>query len=454
MTPACHHQHSRRASAGMGDLYYPGLGNDGYNARHYDVQLKVNPDSNEVVGHSTMQAQATQDLDQFNLDFHGCQVERVEVNGEPARFTRQEDELIIRPETPLITGQQFAVSVDYSGSPQAKMSVASPSLVGWKNNGFGIVVDSQPDGAQTWLPVNDHPRDKATYSMSVEVPKPFVVAANGTLLQIEDHGSTQTYQFASRDPMASYLATLNVGNYVLHEEQGPNGIPIRNYFPPELADKARFDFGRTGEMMEFFGQLFGPYPFENYGVIVVNDPKAVSGAMETQTLSLFEPAMVTGDRANEDVVAHELAHHWFGNLVSVSQWRDLWLHEGFASYCEWLWLEKTQGAEALESKAAKTREWLAGQPGVTIGEPPPDNIFHTQVYVKGALALHELRRKVGDEAFFSGVRTYLGRHQGEGEANPTVDDFRHAVEESSGQELAGFFQDWLYRADLPAASPT
>jgi len=328
--------------------------------------------------------------------------------------------------------------------------LAGSFLVGWKNNGQGVVVDSQPDGAQTWFPVNDHPRDKATYSMSIEVPKPYVVAANGTLLAVEDKGESLRYQFQTRDPMASYLATVNVGDYQLHTQEGPNGVPIRNYFPPELAEKALHEFGRTPEMMGLFNRLFGDYPYENYGVIVVNDPKAVSGAMETQTLSLFEPAMVTGDRANEDVVAHELGHHWFGNLVSCSQWRDPWLHEGFASYCEWLWLEHSQGPEALQQKSDDVRQWLSKRPGITIGEPPKDDLFNSQVYLKGALALHELRREVGDEPFFGGVRNYLQKHAGQGAKNPTVDDFRACIESSSGKELSGFFERWLYSADVPA----
>lgn len=444
-----HHHHPARGPAGAGDLYYPGLGNGGYNARHYDLNLKVDPVANQVQGRATMEAAATENLDSFNLDFHGCRVDGVHVNGRPAVFAREDDELVITPSEPLRQGEDFRVAVDYSGSPQAKTSVCSPFLVGWKHSSHGIVVDSQPDGAQTWLPVNDHPRDKATYSMKVEVPKPYVVAANGSLLGVEDHGDTQAFSFATRDPMASYLATVNVGNYVLDQQEGA-AVPIRNYFPPELVEKARYDFGRTPEMMAFFADKFGPYPYENYGVIVVNDPDAVSGAMETQTLSLFEPGLVTGDRANEDVVAHELAHHWFGNLVSVSQWRDLWLHEGFASYAEWLWLEHTEGVEALDQKAAKTREWLSRQPGVTIGAPPQDDLFNGQVYIKGALALHELRRKVGDDSFFEGCRTYLARHAGEGATNPTIEDLQRVMEEKSGQQLGGFFQDWLYTAELPA----
>lgn len=440
-----HHHHPVSAEKGLGDIYYPGLGNAGYNARHYDIQLRVDPTSNEVVGHSTMDAQATLDLRSFNLDFAGCQVDSVKVNGEVAAFSRQGAELTVVPQAEVARGENFEVEVDYHGRPQALPSMAGPStLVGWKNNGHGVVVDSQPDGAQTWFPVNDHPRDKATYSMSVDVPQPYVVAANGTLLAVEEHDGRRTYRFRSQDPMASYLATVNVGHFELHTQPGP--VPIRNYFPPELAEKARFDFGRTPEMMELFGRLFGPYPFENYGVVVVNDPKAVAGAMETQTLSLFEPATVTGDRAYESLVAHELAHHWFGNLVSVKQWSDLWLHEGFATYCEWLWLEHTQGVHALEGRANQTREWLRDQPAMALSAPPRQDLFNGQVYDKGALALHEMRRELGDESFFKGVRAYLGRHAGEGRQNPTSADFQKVMEETAGRPLAEFFQKWVYGA--------
>jgi aminopeptidase N len=434
---------------GVGDLYYPTLGNSGYDAKHYDVSLKVDPDSNQVEGKTSIKARSTQSLDHFHLDFSGMKVEKVIVNGNAAQFKREESELIITPKAAIGSDQEFQVEVQYSGKPEAKQSFSGDFLVGWKNNGHGVVVDSQPDGGQTWIPCNDHPLDKATYSYHVEVPKPFVVAANGTLVQLEDKGENQVYHWESKDPLASYLATVNIGDYVVEHQTGPNGLPIRNYYPPELKDKASFDFARTGEMIGVFSKLFGPYPFETYGVVVVNDPKAVSGAMEMQTMSLFEPAMVTGDRANEDVVAHELAHHWFGNLVSLGQWRDLWLHEGFASYAEWLWLEHTEGAEALDKHAEKIHDRLASRPGITIGEPPKDDLFNGQVYMKGALALHALRREVGDEAFFTGIRSYVQEHAGEGEKNVSVEDFQKAIEATSQKPLADFFQNWLYETQLP-----
>ncbi len=456
----CRHHHHHPLSAqptrapqagasGVGDSYYPHLGNDGYDAQHYDLKMKVEPSTNQVVAQSTMTAIAKENLSSLNLDFRGLQVDGVQVNGEKAAFRREDAELTITPSTPLAQGEEFQVEVDYRGTPKAARSVAGQFLVGWKNNGRGIAVDSQPDGAQTWLPVNDHPIDKATYSLSVDVPKGFTVAANGTLAQLEDHGERQTFHWKAKDPMASYLATVHIGDYVSDSEVGPDNLPIRNYYPPHLREKARFDFGRTSEMIDVFQKRFGQYPFEAYGAVVLQDPNSLSGALETQTLSMFEPALITGDRRYENIVVHELAHQWFGNLVSVKEWKDLWLHEGFASYCEWLWLEHTQGSQAIEDQASKARRQLSRESGITIGEPPKNDLFHHQVYLKGALTLHELRRNVGDDAFFDGVRTYLANHAGDQDKNATTGDFRTIMEKSASKDLGNFFQNWLYQAQLP-----
>lgn len=457
----CHHRHQaprlagtppEKGASGLGDEYYPDLGNGGYDAQHYDLKLRVEPDTNELVAHSKMTAIAKQNLSSLNLDFHGLDIGGIKVNGEAAEFSREENtsELTIIPKSPLNAGQNFTVDVDYAGKPQAMNSRAGDFLVGWKNNGQGILVDSQPDGAQTWFPNNDHPLDKATYSLAIDVPRAFTAASNGTLLQIEEQGDRHTFHWASKDPMSSYLATVHIGDYVCDTQTGPGGLPIRNYFPPHLLEKARYDFGRTPEMIELFSKHFGKYPFEAYGAVVVDDQKALSGALETQTLSMFEPDLVTGDRRYESVVAHELGHQWFGNLVSLNQWRDLWLHEGFASYSEWLWLEHTDGKEALEAKADKAYGKLAAEPGIVIGRPPKDELFHHQVYLKGGLALHELRRKVGEEDFFGGLKCYLGAHAGDGEKNPSIGDFQKSMEEASGKPLGEFFQNWLYSEKLPA----
>lgn len=447
---------------GLGDSYFPSLGNGGYDARHYDVNLKIDVDENRVQGRCRVDATALEDLSSLNLDFHGLQVDQVTVNQKPALFKRQDNELTITPAEPLAAQEAFQVEVTYHGRPEARLSDAGPFLTGWKYYGTGLTADSEPDGTQTWFPCNDHPRDKATHSFTVQVPSDYVVAANGTLAEIRPEGELTTYRWESRDPMASYLATLNVGDYVREEQTGPNGLPIRNFYAPEIAPEAAYDLERTPEMIGLFNRLFGPYPFQAYGVVVVDDRNSVQGAMETQTLSLFEPGFITGDRRFEDVVAHELAHQWFGNAVSADEWKDIWLNEGFATYAEWLWLEHTQGTDALEARATEVYDSLKEGRGVAfehpthrgagrrelipIGNPPPDDLFDGQVYNRGGLTLHSLRRKIGDEAFFAGLQAHVAAHKG---GTATTADFIATMEAASGQDLQEFFDQWLYRAELP-----
>jgi aminopeptidase N len=397
--------------------------------------------NNTIAGVTTIDARATDDLSAFNLDFHGLEIGDVMVDGSPASFSRMGDELTVEPLHLLSSGEVFTVAVSYSGVPEP---VDDPGVpwpdVGWLHFDDAVYVLSEPSGSMSWFPVNNHPTDKATYTFRLTVDEPYSVAANGLLREEIDGGGTRTYVWEAADPMASYLAAVYIGEFERVLDEGPEGLPIRNYFPPDAAEWTTEPFARTAEMIEFYADLYGPYPFEAYGVLVMD--VAFPGALENQTLSAFGEEAV-----DELIIAHELAHQWFGNSVSVASWPDIWLNEGFATYSEALWLEHAEGPEALEGMMAELHAVMQEMGSdAAPGAPPADDLFHASVYLRGALTLHALRLEVGDEAFFEILRTYYDRFKF---GNASTSDFVAVAEEVTGRELDELFDAWLYGEDMP-----
>jgi aminopeptidase N len=344
----------------------------------------------------------------------------------------------------LRTGALFTVAVSYEGTPEPILSPAVSIPLGWQQATGGTYVVSEPAGAEAWYPVNDHPCDKATYTFRVTVPKPYMAAANGQLQATQDNGSTTTYTWEARDPIASYLVTVDIGDFVQQTAQGPDGLPIRNIFPRTLAGQAERTFAPQSDMIAFFNSRFGPYPFEAYGVVVIDAD--LGYALETQTLALFGRDLATRGSGSESEVAHELAHQWFGDSVSVKSWQDIWLSEGFAGYAQALWIEHTQGSAAYDTDIQSMYRTVRGGGFPPPGSPPATDLFNSGVYLRGALTLHALRKTVSDEVFFRSLQTYTSRYR---YGNASTGDFRAVAEEVSGQNLEALFQAWLYDPAVP-----
>jgi aminopeptidase N len=434
---------------GMGDSFYPNFGNGGYDTSHYTLDIHIKDiASSELEAITTIEAIATQELSRFNLDFAGFEITSIMVNKEAAEFERKGQELTIIPAQVISKDENFIVIVEYHGIPKPMISKALPFPTGWTVYENGIFVLSEPDGSASYYPVNDHPLDKATYTIIVTVPEPWEVAANGVLQSETKNGGSTTYTFTVRDPMASYLTTINVNDFNVETMTSPAGFPIRNYYAASLPDGINEPFARQGEMLDYFSELFGPYPFEVYGSLVMDTD--FGAALENQTMSIYGMDMIDLDdiEYTEYVVAHELAHQWFGNSVSVADWSDIWLNEGFATYSEGLWIESDYGKEGLDEWATYTYEEVNDFPAFypPPGSPAPNNLFNGGVYLRGGLTLHALRLEVGDDAFFEILRTYYDRYKF---GNATTDDFIAVAEEISGQDLSDFFDAWLYDEQLP-----
>ncbi|MDF3043152.1 MAG: family peptidase [Thermomicrobiales bacterium] len=438
-------------AAGIGDPYYPLLGNGGYDAIHYTIDLDLDVEAGTILdATTTIDAVATQDLSTFNLDFRGPPIDAVTVDGVPADWTRDGGELTITPAQPLLSGESFQTDVRYHGTPDVDEDDRFER--GWWTTDSSIFAVGEPAGSDVWYPVNGHPRDKATYTLAITVPEPYEVVSNGLLdsvarsTRVGENPSTITYTWDNQEPTASYLVMLHAAELDVSLGEGPGGISLIEAFPPDLPAQERILFERVPEMIEVFTELFGPYPFASVGNTVFADTP-LNAALETQGMIGYDRSAV-----NERTIAHEIAHHWFGNSVSLARWQDIWLNEGFARYAEILWAEAAHGPDAA---AAALNRQIAGfatvsrtadSAGVLIGDPGADHLFTEVPYAGGAVTLHELRQRLGDETFFRLLQEWAARYR---YSTATTDDFIALAEEVSGEDLDAFFTDWLYTPWTP-----
>ncbi|GAB2813218.1 M1 family metallopeptidase [Actinocorallia aurea] len=430
--------------AGAGDAYVPTDGNGGYDVQHYALDLTVDPGkpAKTLDAVATIRARATQDMIQFNLDLTGLDVSSVKVDGKDSEFTRDGSELTVSPRATIAGGRDFTVTVAYSGTPQA---VNDPILgqYGWIKTPDGVSAACQPSGAHTWFPGNDHPGDKATFAITLTVPKNLTAISNGERGEVVTEGGFSTVTWKADQPMATYLAMISVGRFKVKEGVTKGGIPILVAVDDTVRSPSVDEFYRMkADITDAWSELFGPYPFSSTGGVI--DNAAVGFALETQTRSIY------GDFApGESIIAHELAHQWFGDSVGVTRWQDIWLNEGFASYAEWIWSEQQGSMTAEEFFQARYNEpGSSASWSVPTGDPGRERMFDGfGVYERGAMTLHALRKRIGDEKFFTVLRTWATEHK---YGNATTEEFVELAERVSQTELTEFFKAWLYGTTRPA----
>lgn len=424
------------------DSYLPANGNGGYRVEHYDLAVDYRPGSNRLSGRARLSVTATQSLSGFSLDLAAFRIGRVLVDGKRARYTHGAGKLRIRPERALRAGSPFTVEVHYVGPPRPVRTRQWGEL-GWDELTDGALVASQPIGAPSWFPCNDHVANKAGYRIAVTAPSPYRVVANGKLVSQTVGGSSTTWVYEQAAPLPSYLATVQIGHYAAVELTG-GGVAQPAAVPARLSAAFRHDFARQPRMIAVFEEFFGLYPFGEYAVVVADDDLDVP--VEAHGLSIFGANHVDGRRGSERLIAHELAHQWFGNSVGIADWRHIWLNEGFACYAEWLWSEAS-GGEPADVLAARWHRRLAGQPqDLVLADPGVDRIFDERVYKRGALTLHALRRSVGDAVFFAILRDWVATHR---DGTVTTQDFLDLARSHSPHPIDPILTPWLRRPRLP-----
>ncbi|OLF07864.1 peptidase [Actinophytocola xinjiangensis] len=423
---------------GAGDPYYPQDGNGGYDVVGYHVSISYDPPSQRLDGDTVVTATATGQLTEFNLDLFGLEVSGVEVDGQPAEFARQGDhELVITPETPVTENARFETRVRYAGTP----SIAGTGGLG--ENGWqiaasgGAFVAGEPHSATTWYPANDTPRDKATFRLDARVPDGWSVVSNG-LEKPATQGTDgwTTYHWDEPNRIATYLTTVGIDKWTFERSTLPSGVPVVSAYAPGQEDKTQVE-ERLPEVIEFLTEKFGPYPQSAAGGIYINE--TIPFSLETQGRPVY------ADWAELDVVVHENAHQWYGNSVTVESWADICLNECFASYAQWLWEEAKDDAdldERYRTEVARATDRLWEDPLYDMGA---GNEFGA-VYRKGPLALHALRRTIGDDDFDRVLKEWPARHR---DANASWPQFERFVEEVTGEDLTAFFDAWFRGTTQP-----
>jgi aminopeptidase N len=423
-----------------GDPYVPHSGNGGYRVRHYDLELAYGPASNRLEGTAVIDATATQRLSRFSLDLERMHIGRVTVDGRrPTRFAVRAGKLLITLGSALAAGSTFQIRVTYTGNPRP---LTGPwGEIGWEELTDGVIVASQPNGAPSWFPCNDHPSNKATYRIGLTVDSGYRVVANGDLVEHRVRAGATHWVYEQRQPMATYLATVQIGRYELLDLPAA-AVRQQALAPGRLSASVAEQFARQDEMMACFIDRFGPYPYDDYTVVVTDDELEIP--LEAQGMSIFGANHLDGEY--ERLIAHELAHQWFGNCLTVGAWRHIWLHEGFACYAEWIWSEASGGASADQ---LAERHWhrLADKPqDLILDDPEPDLMFDDRVYKRGALTLHALRRVIRDEAFFDLLRSWVAAHR---HGVVSTDLFLAHVSSAAGADAAAELTSWLSEPKLP-----
>lgn len=425
------------------DTLFREQGNGGYDVRHYEVSLEHQPLTGAVTARTVLSARTTTGraaLRSLSLDLRGMTVDTVVVNHRRATWKRRGAELLVRPVKPV--RGRFTVEVAYHGTPQS-VTDADGSTEGWVRTPDGAIALGEPVGASTWLPSDNTPGDKATFTFHLTVPTPYAAVANGELVgSTTDALLRTTSTWRMRRPMATYLAmvatglwTTDAGSYTSIDGRT---IPLLSYTDPGATSTE----GRTvlPEVLRFSERYFGPYPFDSAGLVV--DNALVGYALETQGRPFFPLNADTG------TVVHEVAHQWFGNSLTLRDWHDIWLAEGFATYAEWLWdgahggQTPAQHFDALYARPSSDGLWTPAPTRFT----DPADLFGDHVYLRGAMTLQALRERIGDPTFFRLLKRWAAENR-----HGTVRSrgFENLASYLSRQDLSRFFDTWLRKAGKP-----
>ena len=431
-----------------------------YDVTSSDINLSFNYNEQMVFGNVTMTAQSLSDtLNEIYINLYGnMKVNYVKLNDAEVSFSREvkfpplkdlkidndtyKNYIVVNSKGKVFRNDYFTLNISYFGKPY---HTGFDSFTFKEIDGQNVIYTlSEPTFSSSWYPCKDILTDKFLSNMNLTVPDGYIGASNGILSEVKkDVSGNNVYCWKSSYPIASYLVSLVVAKFdewedVYYSLDSTKRMPVDYFSFPKYTERAKYDWENTPEMIGFYSKMLGEYPFinEKYGMAMFG---WFSGAMEHQTLTSMGYTMATGDRRKEEVVAHELAHQWFGDAVTPESWKDIWLNEGFATYLEVLWQEHKTGKSLKDLMANQDYGFFDG----TVYNPQ-GFLMNSTVYQKGAWCLHMLRGSVGDSVFFEILRKYYDRFKYK---NAGTKDFQKVCEEVSGKDMNVFFDQWIYKGN-------
>jgi aminopeptidase N len=427
--------------------------------RHIKLELTLDFDRRAISGTATHRLTAiVDDLSRLEFDETELEINAVRADGRPVEFSADDGKLSVMLDAPIKAGAELEIAIDYAAvQPRRGLYFVGPDAA-YPDKPIEAWTQGEDEDSRYWFPCYDYPNDKATSEVIVTVPSRFTAISNGALVATTPGPSPNTHTFHWRHdvPHSAYLITLAAGEFVEIRDKAGD-VPVLYYVHPGREDDARRAFGNTPRMIQFYEHIIGvPYPYAKYAQVAVTD--FIFGGMEntsatTQTADTLHDERAHLDFSSDPLVAHELAHQWWGDLVTCRDWSHAWLNEGFATYFEALWCEENLGADEFAWNLRQDRANYFSEDSHHYRRPivcnryrAPIELFDRFLYEKGALVLHMLRRLLGDALFFKSLNLYCTGHRGR---NVITQDLQRAFEETTGRNLDWFFDQWVYKEGHP-----
>ena len=425
--------------------------------RHVKLELTLDVDNKRLFGVATHTLSPINDgLEWVEFDAAELQIESVRsTDGAPLRYSCQDSKLRIDLGSPHKAGEELALRIEYSCSPRRGLYFNAPDDA-YPDRPLQVWTQGQDEDSRYWFPCHDFPNQRFASEIIVSVPYRWTAISNGKLTSVTENGTVKTYHWSQDKPHPTYLMSLVAGEYTEIREEW-NGVPILYYSPSGREEDTRRAFGKTPRMVQFFAEKIGvPYPWDKYSQVAVAD--FTFGGMENTSATTMNDSLLHDERAHLDystdsIVAHELAHQWWGDLLTCRDWSHGWLNEGFATYFDLLFKEYDLGVDEFRYAVYRDANSYIEEGSKRYSRPivsntynQPIDLFDRHLYEKGALVLHMLRFNLGEELFWKALHHYCAMHQGN---SVTTDDFQRAIESATGKNMDWFFHQWVYSGGHP-----